>query len=208
MSGQDVGSNLRRLVFVTDPMCSWCWGMATEFEAARAALAQRVEFDLMLGGINTHGTQPIGDYGRRFLMRLWRDVADTTGQEFGFKLPQEYVHNSVNACLAVEAARDISGSAPFVYLHAVQEQFFRYGQDITNLDLLAEVAEGCDIDPLALRNKIREPAMLERLRFQFDNAGAFGTNALPSLLIEREGVLTLFAGGYLDAAMLGDLLPQ
>jgi len=207
MSGQSGAPPRQRLVFVTDPMCSWCWGMATEFEQARAELAERVEFDLMLGGINTHGTQPIGDYGRRFLMRLWREVADTTGQEFGFKLPDEYVHNSVTACLAVEAVRDLTGSVPFEYLHALQEAFFRYGRDITSVELLVEVAEGCGVEAQALRARMEEPATLERIRFQFDNTGAFGTNALPSLLIERDGALTLFAGGYMDAAMLGELLP-
>ncbi len=206
MTQADDSPSRQKLVFVTDPMCSWCWGMASEFEKARAALAHRVDFELMLGGINTHGTQPIGDYGRRFLMRLWREVADTTGQEFGFKLPVEYVHNSVTSCLAVEAVRDLTSAAPFDYLHALQEQFFRHGRDITNVEILVEVAARCEVSTEQLREKMREPAILERVRFQFDNAGAFGTNALPSLLIEREGALTLFAGGYMDAAMLQELL--
>ena len=72
-----------RIVLVTDPMCSWCWGMADEFNEAMSTLQEGVEFDLLLGGINTHGTQPIGAYGRRYLMRLWREVADTTGQLSG-----------------------------------------------------------------------------------------------------------------------------
>jgi protein-disulfide isomerase-like protein with CxxC motif len=40
-----------------------------------------------IGGVNTHGTQPIGDHGRRLLMHIWRDVQATTGQRFGFRLP-------------------------------------------------------------------------------------------------------------------------
>jgi putative protein-disulfide isomerase len=182
--------------------------MADEFNKARAELGHRVEFDLMLGGINTHGSQPIGDYGRRFLMRLWREVADTTGQQFGFELPHEYVHNSVTSCLAVEAMRQLTAAVPFDYLHALQEQFFLHGRDITDIELLVDVAEPFGIEGPVLRELIRDPVILERVRFQFENAGAFGTNALPSLLIEREGALTLFAGGYMDAAMLADLLAE
>ena len=197
---------MKRLVFVTDPMCSWWWGMANEFRKARAELDHLVEFDLMLGGINTHGSQPIGDYGRRFLMRLWREVADTTGQQFGFELPQEYVHNSVTACLAVEAVRQVNGVAPFDYLHTLQEQFFLRGRNITDIALLADLAEPFGVAENLLREMVQDPVILERVRFQFENAGAFGTNALPSLLIERDGALTLFAGGYMDASMLGELL--
>jgi putative protein-disulfide isomerase len=197
---------ITKVVMVTDPMCSWCWGMATDFENARRKLKETVPFDLMLGGINVHGTQPIGDYGRRFLMRLWREVADTTGQEFGFELPDEYVHNSVLPCLAVEAARDAGIDAAFELLHKLQYRFFVQGRDITDADLLVEEAQTVGIAPDVLRERSADPAYLARVRFQFDNAKQFGTQALPSLLVEKDGALQLLAGGYVDAPMLEELL--
>lgn len=195
----------QRLVLVTDPMCSWCWGMADEFRQAQEQLIGQATFDLMLGGINTHGTQPIGDYGRRFLMKLWREVADTTGQAFGFKLPDEYIHNSMLACLAVEVVRDLSGSPPFEYLRAVQERFFVHGENVNDLDVLHDLAPD-GLDRKAFSDKVHAPSVVERVRFQFEHAGAFGTNALPSLLIEEDGKLQLFAGGYVDAQMLVGLI--
>ncbi len=69
------------------------------------------------------------------------------------------------------------------------------------------MAESHGIDPNLLQTQVYDPGVQERVRFQFDNASAFGTNALPSLLIERDGKLQLFAGGYVDAAMLKELLP-
>ncbi len=194
----------KRVVLVTDPLCSWCWGMADEFLLARERLAEQVDFDLMLGGINVHGTQPIGDYGRRFLMKLWREVADTTGQTFGFKLPEEYVHNSVAPCLVLEAVREATDSAPFDLLHDLQRRFFVTGEDITDLQLLSEQAAEHGVENLKAR--MHDEALRERLRFQFDNAGAFGTNAMPSLLIEEQGTMRLLAGGYVDAGMMETLI--
>ncbi len=195
---------MKRVVFVTDPMCSWCWGMADDFRDALTELAAEAEFDLMLGGINTHGSQPIGDYGRRYLMKLWREVADTTGQKFGFQLPDSYVHNSVLPCLLLEAARDATGAPPFELLHALQARFFVAGEDITSMDLLAAMAEEQGIEDFAAQT--RDAGMLERLRFQFEHAGSFGTNALPSLLIEDVRGLRLLAGGYVDGEMLVSLV--
>ena len=194
----------KRVVLVTDPLCSWCWGMADEFLLARERLAEQVDFDLMLGGINVHGTQPIGDYGRRFLMKLWREVADTTGQTFGFKLPEEYVHNSVAPCLVLEAVREATDSAPFDLLHDLQRRFFVTGEDITDLQSLSEQAAEHGVENLKAR--MHDEALRERLRFQFDNAGAFGTNAMPSLLIEEQGTMRLLAGGYVDAGMMETLI--
>ena len=196
-----------KLVLVTDPLCSWCWGMADEFERAREALKERVQFDLILGGINTHGTQPIGDYGRRFLMRLWREVQATTGQTFGFRLPDEYVHNSSRTCLALESARALTGEVPFLFLHELQRNFFVEGVDVTQETVIMKAAETVDIDPQALIDTMREARQLEAIKFQFSAASSFGTQALPSLAIEDVGRLRLFSGGYTDAAMIEALLP-
>jgi putative protein-disulfide isomerase len=160
----------------------------------------------MLGGINTHGTQPIGDYGRRFLMKLWREVAQTTGQKFGFKLPDEYVHNSSLACRAIEVVRDCVGEPPFDYLHELQQRFFVDGENINDIELLSELAEPYGVEVGTLTDKVGQVTIVERVKFQFDHAGAFGTNALPSLLIEKNDKLQLLAGGFVDAEMLRELL--
>lgn len=200
---------MQRVVVVTDPMCSWCWGMAAEVELARQKLADAVTFDLMLGGINTHGTQPIGDYGRRYLMKLWREVEATTGQPFGYRLPDEYVHNSTRTCLAVQSIRNLRGDVPFDYLHRLQYLFFVEGRDITQAELLGELAVEAGVDRQAFDQTMMAEATLEQIRFQFDSAGQFGTQALPSLLIERgDAQLALLAGGYVDAAMIETLVTE
>ena len=172
-------------------------------------LKGRATFELMLGGINPDGTQPIGDYGRRFLMRLWQDVQATTGQEFGYQLPDEYVHNSTRTCVAIEAFRQISEVSPFEYLESLQQLFFMQAKNVTEEVVLFEAAHAFDVDPEELSRVMQTPAILERVRFQFNNAQTFGTQALPNLLIEGEdGALRLFGGGYMDAAMIESQLPN
>lgn len=190
------------LVVVTDPMCSWCWGMAADLQKAQARLADTVHFELMLGGINTHGTQPIGDYGRRFLFRLWREVEATTGQPFGYQLPQEYIHNSLPPCVALELLRERDEQQVFAALHAVQERFFCAGENVTDIAVLADIFRQFDISRAELKSAMGDTVLREKLRFQFDNAGSFGTQALPSLLIKHGHELRLLAGGYVDADML------
>ena len=74
-----------RVVFVTDPMCSWCWGMADAIDEVRERFLDQCDFDIQLGGINTHGTRPIGDYGRRRLKRLWEEESAVTGVTFSYQ---------------------------------------------------------------------------------------------------------------------------
>ena len=183
--------------------------MADDFEAARNKLKDKIDFDLILAGINTHGTQPIGDYGRRYLMRLWQDVENTTGQKFGYKLPEEYIHDSSRTCLALQAARQLTGQVPFLFLHELQQRFFVLGENVTDQATIDRAAEQVGLPVAELQREMDREVTLEQLRFQFQNAQGFGTQALPSLVVREEDLsLRLLAGGYVDTDMMQVLLAE
>lgn len=195
-----------RVILVTDPMCSWCWGMAAAVEEAAHALADEVPFDLLLGGINTHGTQPIGEYGRRHLLHIWREVRATTGQDFGMVVPQGMIYNSTLACVAVEAVRRRHGRPPFGYLHRLQQCLFVEGRDISNADVLARVAEEFDWAAAEFLEALTSTELRSRVQSQFASSRSYGTNALPNVLIEQQGRRRLLFGGYADSATMIELI--
>lgn len=198
-------SRLKVLV-VTDPLCSWCWGMATAVEQASARLADVADFGLLLGGINIRSTQPVGEYGRRHLLHIWREVHATTGQSFGFVVPPGMVYNSLQPCLAVAAVRDILGRPPFGYLHRLQQMLFVEGRDINQGRLLADTAGDFAVDPDSVADALRNRGLRDDLAREFTAARSYGTQALPAVLIEEEGERRLLAGGYADADMLEALI--
>jgi putative protein-disulfide isomerase len=190
------------VIVVTDPLCSWCWGISAAVEEAAARLAGEVAFDILLGGINTHGTQPIGDYGRRYLAHIWREVKATTGQPFAFIVPDGMIYNSTLPCLAIAAVRRETGRSPFGFLHRLQQLFFAQGVDINDATLLARTAEEFGVPAPVLREGLADPELLAGLQAEFENSRIYGTQALPSLLVEQAGERRLLAGGYADAATL------
>jgi putative protein-disulfide isomerase len=206
-----VAAGLTVLV-VTDPLCSWCWGMASALEQVRVTLADAVDFDLVLGGINTDSTQPVGAYGRRLMAKLWAEVAQTTGQAFA-ELPETpYVHNSFPVCMVLERIRVAAGHAPFAALFELQEAFFTRGVNTTDpvylLELLRRYGVGVRDTQQALTEVLNDPALITRLTFQFEMARSFGTQAMPSVLLRRGTQTRLLAGGYLDAPMLESVIRE
>ena len=176
--------------------------MTPEVDRARAVLPEA--FDVLLGGINVHGTQPIGEFGRGHLMGIWREVQATTGQAFGFKLPTPLIYNSTLPCIAVQAVREVLGEPPFDYLHELQRHFFVDGVDINNLETLTEAATDFGVGREAFLQAAGSEKVRAKVRFQFNTSRDFGTKALPSVLREEGGERRLLAGGYLDAeALLG-----
>tara|TARA_A100001037_G_scaffold77317_1_gene69335 strand:+ start:8499 stop:9074 length:576 start_codon:yes stop_codon:yes gene_type:complete len=183
--------------------------MTGAVEGAMNRLAGDVEFDFLLGGINTHGSQPIGDYGRRHLRKIWRDVQATTGADFGFRLPAGIVYNSLRPCLAVHAVRRHVGKPPFGYLHQLQQRLFVDGDDITDVRVLAETAQALGWPAQVVGEGLQDAALERVMHAEFGSARIYGTNALPAVLIETgEGERRLLAGGYADAQMLESLVRQ
>ena len=189
-------------------MCSWCWGMSAAVEVAAHELAEEVDFDLLLGGINLHATQPIGEFGRRHLMKLWGEVQETTGQPFGFQLPDGFIYNSRLPCVALEALRRRTGRPPFGFLHRLQQCLFAEGMNITSVEVLDWVAREFGWQAGELEAELDDPALNTLAETQFEGSRRYGTNALPNVLIERDGQRRLLFGGYADAEMMVALVRQ
>jgi len=198
---------IAKVIFVTDPMCSWCWGMSPEMARAMALLTGEFEFDVLLGGINVDSTQPVNEFGRARLADVWRRVTEVTGTKFGPGLPVcDFVYNSTRACVAVEIVRELTGRAPFEYLHRLQDRFFLGAEDVTAPALLIEEAVAAGLDANRFDALLHSPQSLRRVREGFTAAKSHGTAALPSVLIDTENTRRLVAGGYVDAPTLIDSL--
>src|SRR5690606_22535788 len=153
-------------------------------EAAAAALAGEVEFAILLGGVNTATTQPVGAYGRRHLARIWRTVRDTTGAPFAFVVPDGLVYNSTLPCLAVAAVRRELGRARFGYLHRLRQLLFAEARDINDRALLCAAATELGVAAEVVRQGLEEPALADAVREEFAVSRSYGTSALPSVLVE------------------------
>ena len=74
-----------RLLYVMDPMCSWCWGFAPVADAlAEQARAAGVPMHLVAGGLRTGQGASLDPNTRRYILEHWHAVHDATGQPFRF----------------------------------------------------------------------------------------------------------------------------
>ena len=72
-------------------------------------------------------------------MRLWQEIHQTTGKEFGFKLPHSHVHNSIFPCLAIELVKAEDIDKAFDLFYELQSLFFLNGLNINDVHLLLEL---------------------------------------------------------------------
>jgi putative protein-disulfide isomerase len=192
-----------RVLVVSDPLCSWCWGMADALDDARAALADRVAFDLVAGGINLDSRNPVGAYGRFRLARLWAEVAAVTGQRFApAPSADPFVYNSAYLCQVLEAVRERRGEPPFRLLRALQERFFAAGENVTSRPIIEATLTQCGEHAHAVLARADAEAIRVRAAAGFAFARSHGTAAMPNLVLDEGSARRLLAGGYLDGPTL------
>lgn len=200
-----------RLLYVMDPMCSWCWGFSPVFtQLAEQAQAHGVATHLVVGGLRP-GTRHALDAGsRRTILGHWQAVTERTGQRFSFDgaLPEGFVYDTEPASRALVAARQLEAARAPRLLQAIQQAFYLQGQDVTRAGALVElaVAAGYAREPFA--EAFDSPALWEATAADFRWATDLGIAGFPTLLAERDGQLALLTNGYQPLAALEPLLQR
>jgi len=194
--------HLPRAIFVTDPICSWCWGTLPEIRTAANRLADVCEFTLMMAGLQIGSERVMRDDEIRRLKRLWQEVAATTGQSFSGVLPEGFRYHSELACRAVEIARSLSESEPWAYFEALQRAFYVDAINPADPAALDGVGIAVGFEPGAIASRLGDPGIVARTRAQFDAATALAAHALPSVLLDTGEGPRLVSGGFITADFL------
>ena len=130
---------MSELIFVIDPMCSWCWGFHPVMEELRHKYSNHYKFSLIVGGLRTSGQMVWNEQSKSYLKHNWNAVAKRTGQPFSPKLLNKPIfdYNTYPACKALITVRELWGNeASFDYLSTIQKAFYAEGIDITSVDIL------------------------------------------------------------------------
>lgn len=192
------------VIFVTDPLCSWCWAMLPEILAVRSQLYGWLDFELMMGGLQVGNRRPPLEADVKMLQDLWQKVAESTGQQFLGQMPDDpdFIYHSEIACRAVEAMRLFEGKSPWEFFEQLQQAFYLEARNINSVDELGKLAEPFGLESSALAKMLQSEQVIENTRVAFDTAKKLGALALPVVLLDTGAGPKLVSGGYVTAEFL------
>jgi len=199
-----------RLIYVMDPMCSWCWGFAPVVQALAArAQARGVGSDLVVGGLRRERIV-MDRAGRERTASYWHAVHDATGQPFNFDagLPEGLVYDTEPACRALVAARGLDAQASWTLAGLIQHAFYVQGHDVTRAPQLLDLAEQAGLPRTAFADRFDSQAVRDATAADFDWARNLGIAGFPTLLAEHDGQLALLTNGYQPFEALSPLLDR
>jgi putative protein-disulfide isomerase len=197
-----------RLLYVMDPMCSWCWGFAPVLESlAEQAAAAGVGLELVMGGLRREGVA-IDAASRVRYLGYWQAVNASTGQLFNFNdgLPEGLVYDTEPACRALVTARALAPELVLPLNRLIQRAFYTQGVDVTRASVLVELAERAGIPRIVFAEAFDSAAQRAATAADASWVQDLGISGFPTLLAERNGQLALLTNGYQPLDVLQPLL--
>jgi putative protein-disulfide isomerase len=204
-----------KLVYVGDPMCSWCYGFGKELAIVLEAEPQ-LPLEIVVGGLRAGGKEVLDMAGKQFRLSHWARVEAASGLPFNreaLMAREGFVYDTEPVCRAVVAARALAPNAPLLEVfRALQRAFYVDGLDTTDPATLARVTAqalteaGHPVDAESVLRQYTSPATIQETREDFRKARALGINSFPALLMEVDGSYHAVAPGYSSAAeILGNI---
>jgi putative protein-disulfide isomerase len=198
-----MGDRITGLVYVGDPMCSWCWGFVPEIES----LADDLPVEVVVGGLRPGPmAQVLDDRMADSLEHHWVEIADRTGQPFDIEFLKRrdgWVYDTEPAAIAVTQMREMNPARALDYFTDIQMAFYGHGEDVTDFETLTTLTEGYDIDHHEFAQALPTDDARTRAWNDFSRSRNWGISGFPTLVGEMEdGRLALLARGWTRASTI------
>ena len=119
------------LVYIADPMCSWCWGFSPAIDAIQAGFGTELPIRLLLGGLRPGTDTEMDSSDRADVRAHWEHIREASGQtfDFGFFDRARFVYDTEPASRAVVVMRRRGMDLGLAALKRIQSAFHTDFQD-------------------------------------------------------------------------------
>ncbi|MGA1206200.1 MAG: DsbA family protein [Litorivicinaceae bacterium] len=187
-ASQDISTNTV-LVYVHDPMCSWCYGFRPTWIGLRAILPPSLSVVALVGGLAPDSDEPMPIELAEHLAATWSRVASVCGVpmnlEYWSQVPPP-PRTTYPACRAVIAAEQIAGRGE-VMTARIQDAYYQEAQNVWRDEVLVRLATEIGFSAEAFAQALTAEAVSTQHAEQRALAERLGVSGYPSLLLIHDG---------------------
>jgi putative protein-disulfide isomerase len=197
------------LIYIGDPMCSWCYGFGPEIRKIKDNLPESVGFQIVMGGLRPHGTETMAELGD-FLKEHWVEIHERTGQPFAYNILQQadFIYDTEPACRALVTARTMDESKALDFFKAIQHAFYAENHNTSLTKTYTDIATQMGMDAAVFEQLFVSDELKAATATDFEVARQMGINSFPSLVLKKGEDYFLVGRGYAEAEVILERLKR
>lgn len=190
------------LIYVHDPMCSWCFGFSGTLKNLLNQLPADIEVKRLLGGLAPDSNEPMPDATRNMVRQNWQRIEQAIpGVQFNYDFWEncEPRRATYPACRAVIAARQQGETFDVLMTQQIQQAYYQHARNPSDESTLIELATEIGLDQQTFSDDLANNATQQALLKEINQSRALGVNGFPSLVMECNGRYELIRTNYTNA---------
>ena len=195
------------LVYIHDPMCSWCWGFRPVLQKTLESLPSEMEVNRVLGGLAPDSDSPMPEEQQRYLQHTWRVVQEKIpGTEFNFDFWTDCKprRSTYPACRSVIAARQFGAEFDERMTEAIQKAYYLEAMNPSDNSILIGLAESLGIDPCEFGEVLDSPSTDQVLDKEINVSRQLGVRGFPGLILVKNDIATRIRVDYTNSEPMLD----
>lgn len=188
----------REIIYVGDPMCSWCWGFAPVLTRIKADYDAIAPLRVVVGGLHAFDTEPMNNDYKATIKHHWEQVAEATGQPFNYAFFERdgFVLDTEPACRASVTVRSIKPAALLPFYESIHKGYYVEDTDTTATETFITYAEREGIDGAAFVGAFESDAMRQETLGDFRWCQLVGVTGFPTVILHEDGKMAALTFGY------------
>ncbi|ALI99920.1 DsbA family protein [Rufibacter tibetensis] len=198
------------LLYVTDPMCAWCYGFTPVVRRLKALWYGRLSVQVLVGGLNPYAQDALAPADKDKLAVNWHRSQRKSNLPFdySFFLQRDTIYDTEPACRALLTVRHLRPGLSLEVLRALHSAFFADGLDISDPHVLVEVLRPFGIPENLFLAVFETDEIYHQTQEEFQMVTQMGATTLPSVYLDHAQGPRLISRGFCELPELEERLLQ
>lgn len=199
-----------KLYYFTDPMCSWCYGFSPVVKKLKENYPN-IDLQIISGGFAPGSKQKVTKEYKDFLEYHWRNVNLRSGQYFDHSMKfvnENFHYDTEPSSRALVVVQRFLPEKDFEFLSLMQKSFYVEGKDITNDEVLAELAEETGVEKSVFLESFHSEEIKLKTAQGFQFSKQLRVQGFPTLLTLENGAVKVLTHGFQPYESLKNIVEE
>ncbi|RTE65885.1 DsbA family protein [Amphritea opalescens] len=192
------------LIYVMDPMCSWCYAFQPQLKEVMNRLRPGINMVCYMGGLAPDSDQPMPKEMQQAIAQTWHSIEQRTGAQFNYEFWDKCQprRSTYPACRAVISAEQLTTGSGMKMTEAIQQAYYQQAKNPSDLPVLADLAETIGLDREQFIQQMASEKTAQTLFEDLSFCQQSGIQGFPFLGVQTDNGFDVISTGYCDQKSL------